>query len=215
MMDMAGWLRLLVGATLVAACSLDSGGSKDGDAAAASGSGAGASGSTASGTTGPAGGSTASTSSTGTASSSSSAGQGGGGGSSPTGGAGGVIAQCTDPNGVCCGAAFCDLASSVCCAVQVAMTMECLPSSTTCAPDATQMVCDDSGDCPRGQLCCATWNGAVYTALSCKATCESPGPGPTPGDFVQCIVGTLCPFGQVCNPDTSHFGPPHGYCNPP
>jgi hypothetical protein len=216
MNDRQAPLVLGIAVWLVSACGLPTSGIDNaGSASASSGSdsSSGAGGATSS-TSG--GGSPTTTATT----SSQSAGGGGAGvtttatSTAETTGAGGAP-PCTAPDGVCCGGEYCDLSTSKCCAQQANMTASCIPRGIDCGPSELDMQCDDKTDCPGEQECCADWSGFYWIAVQCKSSCSPPiSGGPAAGEYPQCIVGTQCTMPLVCQPDLSHFGPPHGYCNP-
>ncbi|HMI89463.1 MAG TPA: hypothetical protein VK550_35555 [Polyangiaceae bacterium] len=115
----------------------------------------------------------------------------GGGGTGGTGGSGGTVVDSGAPDarrdantdardaargGIRCGATTCDPATSFCCLASG--NIRCLTTGSTQCPSSTDRLhCDDTADCPTGQICCAaegaSGNGAdavcALTTLGCGA----------------------------------------------
>jgi hypothetical protein len=131
-----------------------------------------------------------------------SGGSGSGSGGSGSGGSGGSdsgsggtdaavdAAGSADP-GILCGTAlvtggkkYCAVGKQDCCATGsgAAATFRC-ESGTSSSCQGTTISCDDSAQCPTGNVCCGIFdtNTDVYAVLQCAASCD-----PTQGQYVFC-----------------------------
>ncbi len=101
-----------------------------------------------------------------------------------------VGVNCTGDPGIACGSSFCTAMVETCCNPN-------LPSptcGTTCT--GAKMTCDDTADCPSGQICCAkiTMQGA-WQQSTCTTTCSSPSLhmcDPTVSNPCGAVAGTTC-----------------------
>jgi hypothetical protein len=149
------------------------------------------------------------------------------GGSGGTGGTGGMVDSGADvrrdgtadarvdssgKGGVRCGATTCEPAMGFCCLS--ASNPRCLMSTTTCSLQSHRLNCDDTADCPLGQLCCVTegtsGNGA---AAVCTASCAAP-------RQILCDPAALAPClgalpGYVCSANGSGIIEDYAYCHAP
>ena len=150
------------------------------------------------------------------------------GGSSGTGGTGGIVdsgagdarrdgtADVRDSGGkasIRCGATTCDPALAFCCLTSG--NNRCLMSTVTCTLQSDRLNCDDTADCPVGQVCCVTegmsGNGAAAVctaATSCTAPrqmlCDPTAAAPCLGSA-----------GLVCSANGSGIIQEYAYCHTP
>ena len=142
------------------------GGAGNAGEAGASG-GAGAGGAAGSGGTGPAG---------------------AGGAAGSTGGSAGA-AGAPGQGQIFCQGAMCTIPSQICC---IGFPIGgCIPSFPSTCVAGVQINCDDSNDCPAGQLCCAAHGiGMSVANASCQSSCNN--------GTVLCTGSTNCPAGTSC-----------------
>ena len=77
------------------------------------------------------------------------------------------------------GAPSCTAGSEICCGSWKSgkFGYSCEPTGLLACAGGTTIACDDSSDCPSGQVCCGTLSsGSRYTSVQCKTTCNN-----TPG----------------------------------
>jgi hypothetical protein len=65
---------------------------------------------------------------------------------------------------------------------------ECEPAGVMACAGGTKIACDESSDCPTGQICCGSLDNSGYTDVACRPTCNS-----TPG--IRAV--------RFCNPDAT------------
>jgi len=115
--------------------------------------------------------------------------------------------------GVRCGADTCGQ-YEVCCLDQSNPAGGVCKLSATCS--LTAVPCDGPEDCtPVGAVCCGVYDGAQYTKIACKTSCEGQIDA---GELVQIChadvgAGTGCAAGVTCRPETL-LGEGYGYCDP-
>jgi hypothetical protein len=117
----------------------------------------------------------------------------------------------TGDKGIACGPAsadvYCNVGTQVCCVGASASAQACTAVGA-CPSPLTPMKCDDTADCPSGQVCCGqlTAGGTGYTSVSCQATC-----GPISTEHQLCDPKVHdCPTGLTCTPST--LLPGHSVC---
>ncbi len=204
----APWLALLSLGALTATCTMDfddfyHGLPVGGAGGTTSGTGGGVGGSLfGGGGTGQTGGSGGTTSGTGgTSSGIGGTGGGGQGGSQGGGGSGGA-----PPIGsVACGSYLCNLAGGeYSCLPEGGGNPECRTDPNGCPGNQTEVYCDEPGDCPQNELCCATLssNPNFFAVLECVASCNGP------DNRIVCDSNGDCSGNDQCS---AHGGLPQGY----
>jgi hypothetical protein len=114
--------------------------------------------------------------------------------------------------GVRCGTTTCDPTMTFCCLTSG--NNRCLTSTATCSLQSDRLNCDDTADCPLGQVCCVTQgmsgNGA---AAVCTATTSCSAPRQMlcdPTAAVPCVG-----IGLVCSANGSGIIEDYAYCHTP
>jgi hypothetical protein len=107
------------------------------------------------------------------------------------------------PKQVRCNATLCAV-GDVCCltlGTTFVDNAECTPPGAGC-PTGIALVCDDTSDCPSGQVCCAKTNGnsVRYGPSFCNAKCDVP-------DRQLCRDGSECGGGKGCSPPQASVTP--------
>ena len=105
-----------------------------------------------------------------------------------------VVSICTKAptkDFVWCDNALCDRAGGkACCFDKNTNTASC---TADCPADDIKHTCDDTTDCPNGQLCCETRTGlGVLTGTSCQASCAPGATGFACGSAANCAAGEMC-----------------------
>ena len=116
-------------------------------------------------------GSTSSASSSGTSGSTSSGGPKDAGPDAPPPANGGSI-YC----GAKTGSTSCTAGSQICCGSWKSdgkFSYGCEANGFLACAGGTTIACDDSSDCPSGQVCCGALSNNRYTSVECKATCTN------------------------------------------
>ncbi|MBW2456961.1 MAG: hypothetical protein JRI68_20775 [Deltaproteobacteria bacterium] len=136
------------------------------------------------------GGGGTSTSGTGGSTSGTGGSTGGAGGTTSSGGGVGGAGVVT----VACEQAPCNLANGGhCCLPQSGGTAVCESQGNDCQAGYAEVHCDEPGDCPNGEECCATFDYQDgYTLLECVANCG----GPT--HFIICDDDNDCDGNDHC-----------------
>lgn len=201
-------------------------GGSGGSSAAGGASGAG--GSTTGGTGGVGGSATGGTGGTGGVGGGVGGTGGSGGGTAGTGGTGGTVVDSgadvrrdavdvrdAGKGSIRCGSTTCDPAVSFCCLQSG--NMRCLsPTATTCSASTDRLHCDDTADCPTGQVCClsegSSGNGADAVCIVATLGCGSPRQMLCdPAASAPCLgIGTL-----VCSANGSGIIEDYAYCHTP
>lgn len=73
-------------------------------------------------------------------------------------------------------ATSCTAGSEICCGSWKSdgkFSYSCEPNGFLACAGGTTIACDDSSDCPSGQVCCGTLSNNRYTSVECKATCNN------------------------------------------
>jgi hypothetical protein len=144
------------------------------------------------------GGGGTSTSGTGGSTSGTGGSTGGSGGSTSSGGGGGAGGGAVT---VACDEAPCDLSNDGhCCLPQSGGTPTCESQGNDCAEGYAEVHCDEPGDCPGGDECCATFDYQTgFTLIECVGNCGGP------DHFTVCDSNNDCGGNDNC--ETSSYLP--------
>jgi hypothetical protein len=206
------------------------GGPTGGSGGGTGGSGGGTGGSATGGTGGTGGSVTGGTGGMGGGAATGGTGGIGGAGTGGTGGTGGTTVDSGAPDarrdaaadtrdagkgGIRCGATTCDPASQFCC-LSSSNTRCLAASSTSCSSSTDRLHCDDTADCPVGQVCCASEgsssNGAAAVCILTTLGCGSP-------KQMLCDPAVVAPClgitNLVCSPNGSGIFQEYAYCHTP
>jgi hypothetical protein len=101
-----------------------------------------------------------------------------------------------DP-GIACGSGpYCAPSSQTCCVSSSVLSMQRRCAAGNSCGQGTPVHCDDTADCPSGQVCCGTdYTNIGYTDVSCRMTCG-------PSTFTMTYVRFCDPNNNDC-PSTS------------
>ena len=150
------------------------------------------------------------------------------GGSAGTGGTGGIVdsgagdvrrdgtADVRDSGGkasIRCGATTCDPVLAFCCLTSG--NNRCLMSTVTCTLQSDRLNCDDTADCPVGQVCCVTegMSGNGAAAVCTAATgCAAPRQMLCDPTAAAPCLGSA---GLVCSANGSGIIQEYAYCHTP
>jgi hypothetical protein len=99
-----------------------------------------------------------------------------------------------DP-GILCGAIDCTAGTEKCCIYEAGAETVCMEAGVGCGVASAALRCDDTADCPSGDLCCVVFVAAGDIDVDCLTSCVDAGPrlcNPRASD---------CPPGLTCGPE--------------
>ncbi len=102
----------------------------------------------------------------------------------------------SDSSVMTCGAAPCDLSTSVCCTCAncaLPFPTSCFPSFPGCVPAGTYatLSCGGAANCPSHSQCCASFANGNLAGASCRSSCQG-------GDVQLCATDAECQDHQTC-----------------